>query len=327
MKKILIISLLSAAQLLCAQAERNSFYIKVKAGNPEVVEKICADTFGENFHFGTRNMVFTIEASNADKLKFLDMLKEAGLQVESTNNASEYVVTVAETTPRNRIYSVDTSSFSPELLVEIQKLLGNTVKGGRADKVRINDADVAQIKLALDKMGLACEFTETAILIGENVGTVIAEFDPAYAAQIRNIVSEYGGNVRELGDGKVRFDIKQTRFAEFAEKLKTLPFVERVDFAGGDRINIVSKTPSVYEVRVYVSSAKDARKLAEQMRGGENFSIKDAYADTAGGMFCARFKVESLTATDTEISERFAQYARKTSKFIRPSDIKINKKQ
>ena len=105
-------------------SEKIDFFIKVKQGNPNVLEKLYVLKFGDSFHYGVDNKVFTVSASNAEKIAFIDSLKKAGHLIEATEDPNQFFVVILENGDQTVLYRIDSSYFknSPQQIIVLQKI-------------------------------------------------------------------------------------------------------------------------------------------------------------------------------------------------------------
>ncbi len=329
MKKISIFFFL----LLCfglsnAQSEKSVFYVKVLSGSPTAVEKLCVKKFGSEYHYGDSTMVFTIEASPSDKLAFIEMLKEQGLQIESAGSTNEFKVSVPDTAPRDRIYTVNSSHINTADVILVQKILGENVKGGDADKTRINDAKIPSLKIELEKLGLKVDCSKNDITLSYAEKSISVSCTSDMPKDVVDCVSESASDVRKSADGSLRVSIKSKKIDSLVEKLKSLSSLTKVEVRENGDIVVSPKTESYFRVRIFVGASKYARKILNGIKFIDGIEIKNGFVNTtvSGGAMCVEFEASSLKKNENEIKNEFYSHAKRIVSSLREADVKVSPK-
>lgn len=306
---------------------KSVFYVKVVSGNPSVVEKLCLNKFGEEYHYGTSSMVFSIEASAKEKLAFVEMMKSSGLQIE-TIGTNQYKVSVIDTSPRDQVYSVDTSELSASDVVSVQKILGAGIKGGKADKLRLNDAKIAQMRVDLGKIGFDADFSTGKVLVKELQKTITITCPPELSNEISENISGLSSDIRKGTNGALRVETKAKKISDIAEKIRGLKSVSKLEQRENGDIVVSALEANKYKVKIYVGASKYARRILEKMGHISGLEIENGFINksASNGTMRVEFDVSSMKKSESEIKEEFYVRAKRAVSSIRESDVKISNK-
>ncbi len=331
MKKLLFILTLLNCVMLFAQSEKHDFFVKIKSGNPQILERLYTIKFGDNFHYGVSTKVFTVEATKSEKIEFIDSLKKAGHQVEATDDPDEFYIVVFDNSDKTIVYSVNTSAFkeSPQKIIILQKIIGNTVSGGTNDVVQRKESEIPTLRLALEDSGFECIIAGNQITIKEKTYCFDFSFPAELQATVIKTASEMGISLKPVNATQIQCSLTLSRLQAFQTCLMASGNVHKIIQGKNGAFTLLPIPAQNYTLRIYLNNKFEYDELCKVIKSNTVFTVNDKeLKETRLGVTTAIFTVSTKNASETDLKEYVWKAVRDSAvkKRIKQRDIRLEKK-
>lgn len=320
--------LMLCATVFAGEADKVDFFIKVKSGNPNVIEKLYIIKFGDAFHYGIDNKVFTANSTNAEKIAFIDSLKKAGHQIETTDDPNQYFIVVLDNDEQTVLYSIDSSYFknSPQHIVVLQKILGTAVTGGAKELVKRKKSEIPTLRVALADSGFECTVDGNIITIRERRFVRILQCPEEVKALVINEIKLFTKDIDTSGKN-IRITISNSQLQELQKRILVSGLISKINIEKDGIINLLPIQAKKFSVKIMLNNKFEYDKVVVEVKKNKQFNISDhELQENRLGVNIGLFELSAKDMTGSEIRQAVWQSIRSACPRLRIKDINVVEK-
>lgn len=327
-KRIFILLTGALLCMTCAAEELESyFHIRIKSGNWKVIEDLYIKQFKDDFFFKADKKTFSVKTTLDKRSQFIGSLKKLGHHIENTSDPDVFTLVVLEREGAMILYTIDSSAVNttPQRLVELQNLLGKSIRGSKTDMIRRRETELPGIRLALERSGFECEIKGSTIIIRER--KYPREF--LFPEGVRKQVTGVFGQLQipcEIKGNRISCRITNSQLQKLQHDLLSSGSIYKITIEKDGIFKLLPVPTAKYRVTISFNNRFEYEKCVRMISSSRNFTIADEeFEEHAAGINLCTLTLRSRKATASEIKSEIWRQIRKAGTRLRERDIKINK--
>ena len=327
-KSFLAMLFLVCAAVFADSADRVDFFIKIKQGNPNVIEKLYVLKFGDSFHYGVDNRVFTANSTNAEKISFIESLKKAGHQIETTDDPNQYFLIVLDSEEQTVLYSVDSSFFknSPKHIIILQKIFGAAVTGGSKELVKQKKSELPTLRVALENAGFECMINDNTIIIRERRYVRMFKCPDEFKARVISDIRFFSQEISESGQS-IRVVISNTQLQELQKRILSSGVIAKINIGQDGIINLLPVPEKKFIVRIMLNNKFEYAKAAPEVEKKSVLRVLDKeLQENRLGVSIALFEVSAKNLNASDVKSVVWQAIRNVCPRLKAKDVRVQEK-
>ena len=329
MKNICTLMLLMLGVFLgAAEAEKIDFFIKVKKGDPAILEKLYTITFRDAFHYGIENKVFTATATNGEKIAFIESLKAAGHQIETTDDPCQFFIILLDNGDKIELFSIDTSHFknSPRHIVILQKMLGTAISGGKSDLIKLKTSELPTIRVALDGAGFECVINKTQIIIREKRFVRNFSCPEDLKARILQEISRFSKDFSVTGKN-IQVILSNSQLQLLQTSLLNSGLINKINIGEDGVIVLLPVQEKKFFVQIMLNNKFEYEKIVAAVSKNVLVRLTDKELQENNlGVAIAKLEFAAKDLTAADVKTKVWQSVREVCPRIRQRDIRVKGK-